>query len=202
MLGIALVSGGIDSPVAAHMIAKRGEALLPVYFDNFPHAGEAAKQRALKVIHKLQLAHRSILDPVILQHGHSLETYAKECNRRYQCIFCKRMMVRVASVLGRREGAGYIIMGDSLAQVASQTLQNLYVVEQAASLPIVRPLIALDKVEIEKAAKEIGTFGISTAEQPPCPFVPERPSTNAQLDAILAEEAKLDISGLVESHFQ
>ena len=202
MLGIALVSGGIDSPVAAHLIAKRGETLLPVYFDNSPFTGAGTKQRAIKAIRKLQSMHRNILDPVVLQHGHALESYAKSCIPKYQCVFCKRMMVRVASVLGEREGAKYIVMGDSLAQVASQTLQNIYVVEQASSLPIVRPLIALDKVEIEKIAKEIGTYQISAEKAPCCSFVPDKPSTRAKLDVIVAEEAKLDMGELVESHFQ
>lgn len=198
MPGIALISGGIDSPVAAHLIAKRGETLLPLFFNNYPFTGENTKQRALKTIRKLQTIHKNILDPVILDHGQALEKYAQTCERKYQCVFCKRMMVRVASALAEQEGASYLVMGDSLGQVASQTLQNLYVVEQAATIPVVRPLISMDKVEIEKIAKEIETFNISIERALCCSIVPDKPSTRAQLDTILAEEAKLDIDALVE----
>ena len=184
--------------MATHLIAKRGETLLPVYFDNHPFSGDDTKQRALRGIRKLQSVHKNILDPVVLNHGKALEAYAQNCDRKYQCVFCKRMMVRVASALGEREEAKFIVMGDSLGQVASQTLQNISVVEQASSLPIVRPLISFDKTEIIAIAKQIDTFNTSISKAMCCSIVPDRPSTRAKLEVLLAEEAKLDIPALVE----
>ena len=111
------------------------------------------------------------------------------------------MMVRVASYLGEKEGAKYLVMGDSLGQVASQTLQNISVVEQASTLPIVRPLISFDKTEIISIAKQIDTFNNSVSKAKCCSLVPDKPSTHAQLEILLKEEAKLDISALVEQYF-
>ena len=202
MLGIALVSGGIDSPVAAHMIAKKGHTLLPLFFYNYPFAGEDTRQRAMRAVTKLQSIHKNVLDPVVLDHGKSLTAYAQNCNRKYQCVFCKRMMVRIASALGEQEGASFILMGDSLAQVASQTLQNLFVVEQASSLPVIRPLIGMDKIEIEKIAKEIGTYKISTSKAMCCSIVPNKPSTRAALEVLLEEEAKIDIPALTKQSLE
>ncbi|MFC2174969.1 hypothetical protein ACFLQ2_03855 [archaeon] len=202
MLGIALVSGGIDSPVSAHVIAKKGDTLLPLYLDNSPFSGDDTRNRALKTIKRVQALHKNVLDPVVLSHGPALTAFAQNCDRKYQCLFCKRMMVRVASRLGEQEGAKFIVMGDSLGQVASQTLYNLVVTEDASSLPIVRPLVGMDKIEIEKIAKEIGTFNISIEKAMCCSIVPDKPSTKATIQALEAEEAKIDVPALTDSYFQ
>ncbi|MCK4326862.1 MAG: hypothetical protein KAW41_00110 [Candidatus Diapherotrites archaeon] len=201
MLGIALVSGGIDSPVAAHLTAKKAD-LVPVYFDNDPFAGKGTRQRALKAIAKLRSLHKNILDPIVFSHGPALKAFADNCDRKYQCLFCKRMMVRVASRLGEGEGARFLVMGDSLGQVASQTLYNIVVTENASSLPVARPLVGMDKIEIEKIAKEIGTFGISIEKAVCCSIVPDKPSTKATIEALEAEEAKLDVPALTDAYFQ
>jgi len=202
MKGIALVSGGIDSPVSAHVIAKRGIELVPLYLDNDPFAGADTKARALKSIARLRAVDKSVAEPVVLKHGHALKAFTDNCDRKYTCVFCKRMMARVASELGRREGASFIVMGDSMGQVASQTLENIVVVEAASALPIVRPLIGMDKLEIERIAKEIGTYEISSKSVTPCSAVPSKPSTRATIEKLEAEEAKLDIGSLIAGYFQ
>jgi len=201
MLGVALVSGGIDSPVAAHLTAKKAD-LIPVYFDNSPFAGEDTKQRALKAVKRLQKIHKNVLDPIVFSHGPALKAFADNCEQKYQCVFCKRMMVRVASRLGEQEGAEFLVKGDSLGQVASQTLYNLVVVENASSLPIARPLVGMDKIEIERIAKEIDTFNISVSKAMCCSIVPDKPSTKATIQALEAEEAKIDVPALVDAYFQ
>jgi thiamine biosynthesis protein ThiI len=107
------------------------------------------------------------------------------------------MMLRYAEAIAKKEGADAIIMGDSLGQVASQTLQNIRVVEQAVTLPILRPLIGFDKEDTIRIAKHIGTFDLSIAKAGGCGAVPEKPSTMAKLDRILAEEQKLSVDDLV-----
>ena len=178
------------------MMAEKGYELQPLFFFNYPFTGKDTKERALLAIEHLRKLHPNIREPIILDHGKTLEAYAQNCNRRYQCVFCKRMMVRIASKLV--PDALFILMGDSLAQVASQTLQNLYVVDQAASLPVIRPLVGMDKIEIEHIAKEIGTFDISISPAICCTIIPDKPSTKAKLSAVLEEETRLDISTLVE----
>ena len=107
------------------------------------------------------------------------------------------MMLRYAEAIAKKEHAEAIIMGDSLGQVASQTLQNLRVVEQAVSIPILRPLVGFDKEDTIKIAKEIGTFDLSIAPADGCAAVPTKPSTQARLEHIIAEEQKIDVAGLV-----
>ncbi len=196
MKGVTLVSGGIDSPVSTHLLADKAE-LVPLYFTNYPFSGEDTKDRAIASVKKLQGLHDNIPDLVILPHGQNLEAFASKCERRMTCVLCKRMMVRVASAYAKSVGASFLVMGDSLGQVASQTLTNLAVVEQAASLPVVRPLIGLDKEEIIRIAREIGTFGVSTSSAMCCSIVPDKPSTAAVLEAVLEEEKKVDIAALV-----
>jgi thiamine biosynthesis protein ThiI len=140
----------------------------------------------------------SKLSVLLLPHGQTLETFKNQCNNRYTCVVCKRMMLRYAEVVARKNHADAVIMGDSLGQVASQTLQNLRVVEQAVRIPILRPLIGFDKEDTIKIAKQIGTFDLSIAPADGCSAVPCKPSTQARLEHILAEEQKFDVDGLVQ----
>jgi len=197
MLGVALLSGGIDSPVALHLMAKKGFTLVPLHF-----ASGGSEKRVQKIVSILQRAHDGVMDLVAVDQVPAMQAYSERCNPKYACLFCKRMMVRAASKLGEQEGAGYILTGDSLAQVASQTLENIVVVEAAASLPVVRPLIGMDKMDTVKISREAGLYDVSSASSPPCPFLPGQVSTKATAEALEAEEEKLDIGALVDAYFQ
>jgi thiamine biosynthesis protein ThiI len=192
MKALLLLSGGIDSPVAGYLMKKQLE-LVPVYFENSPYAGKDTMQRAEDSARKLGFKKMAVTP-----HGSSLKAYAEKCERRYLCVFCKRQMLRVAEELAKEKGASCVIMGDNLAQVASQTLHNLFVVSSAVKIPVVRPLIGFDKEEIIGIAKKIGTYDISTRRVSCCSAVPEKPSTKASLQAVEAEEAKLDVGKLVK----
>ncbi len=198
MKGLVLLSGGIDSPVAAYMMARQGVDIILVHFDNRPFTSDAEVDKAKKLMEQLDRAAGRKLGKVLVPHGTTQTEVAKNCRSNMQCVLCRRTMFRVAERLARRYGAGAIITGESMGQVASQTLANILVEERATALPVLRPLIGLDKVEIERIAKEIGTYEISTLPGLCCTIAPKKPSTYSNLGSALEEEAKVDIEALAD----
>lgn len=191
---VALISGGIDSPVAAWMMMKRGCAIIPVHFAQ----SEVETAKALDNIEILkQYAYGQKMRPIILSYA---EVFGETARQLYEigaaswiCIFCKRTFLLRAAEIAAQHGAGAVVTGESLGQVASQTLDNLEVVSHGVPKPILRPLIGLDKVEIMDIAARIGTFAISTRESAPCPYLPDRPltkSTVGQLQKVLERLAE------------
>ena len=194
-----MLSGGIDSPVAGHMIARRGAAMDAVYFETPPYTGEAAAEKVRTLAEKLtDYCGEMYLHSVSLTEIQ--ETLVANCKERLFTLLLRRFMVRCASRLAERYGAGCIVTGESLAQVASQTMQSLAVTDAVATVPILRPCIGLDKEEIVVRAREIGTFETSILPYEDCctVFTPKHPDTKPRMEDILAEEAKLDVDGLVE----
>lgn len=193
-----LLSGGIDSPVAGHMTAKRGVQLEAVYFETPPYTSEAAREKVISLAKKL-----SEYAGVIRLHCVSLteaqEAMATNCEERLFTLLLRRFMMRTAEQIARKSGANALITGESLGQVASQTLLSMVVTDDAAHMPVFRPCIGLDKEEIVVRAREMGTFEISTLPYEDCcaMFTPKHPNTRPKLEDILAEEAKLDVEGLV-----
>jgi len=193
-----LLSGGIDSPVAGHMTAKRGVQLEAVYFETPPYTSEAAREKVISLAKKL-----SQYTGVIRLHCVSLteaqEEMATKCEERLFTLLLRRFMMRTAEQIARKSGANALITGESLGQVASQTLLSMVVTDDAAHMPVFRPCIGLDKEEIVVRARQIGTFEISTLPYEDCcaMFTPKHPNTRPKLEDILAEEAKLDVEGLV-----
>jgi thiamine biosynthesis protein ThiI len=190
---VALLSGGIDSPVAAWMMMKRGCRILPVFVALEGFLGDDARARAEGVIEVLRgyqpdIRLRVVPDSYLACAKEQMSGAGQE---RFTCLICKRRMYRIAEALAREEGAKGIVTGESLGQVASQTLGNLLVLDDAAGLPVYRPLIGLDKEEITRIAREIGTFGTSTKAVGGCGAVPGKPSTSADLGKIREIEAGL-----------
>lgn len=194
---VALVSSGIDSPVATYLLSKYADEIILLHADNRPFTDDREIEKFVTLTKHLKRHLPSKLKALVLPHGSTLEAYKLHCNNKFTCVVCKRMMLRYAEAIAHKESADAIIMGDSLGQVASQTLQNLRVVEQAVSIPILRPLIGFDKEDTIKIAKQIGTFDLSIAPADGCSAVPIKPSTQARLEQILAEEQKIDIDALV-----
>jgi thiamine biosynthesis protein ThiI len=197
MKALALVSGGIDSPVAAYLMVRKGLDLTPLYFDNRPQSDRKAMQRSLATMRAV-----GFRKAWILPHSHSLDTFACKCDFKFICVMCKRMMLRTAEALALRLGAEALVTGESLAQVASQTAPNMYVESQAVKIPVIRPLIGLDKEETIAIAKRIGTYPVSITPAICCTHAPDRPATAARLEKILAEEAKVDIPLLVKQSLE
>lgn len=194
-----MLSGGIDSPVAGYMMAKRGAALDAVYFETPPYTGDAAAE-------KVRTLAEILTEYCGEMHLHSVslteiqETLVKTCEEKLFTLLLRRFMVRCASRLAKRYDAGCLITGESLGQVASQTMGALAVTDAVAELPVMRPCIGLDKEEIVVRAREIGTFDTSILPYEDCctVFTPKHPDTKPDIEDILREEAKLDVEGLVE----
>lgn len=196
---VALLSSGIDSPVAIYLLSKKADEIILLHADNRPFTDDREIEKFISLAKHLKEIIPSHLTALLLPHGQSLEAYKMHCNNKYTCVVCKRMMLRYAEAIAKKEHAEAIIMGDSLGQVASQTLQNLRVVEQAVNIPILRPLIGFDKEDTIKIAKQIGTFDISIAKADGCAAVPTKPSTQARLEHIRAEEQKINVDELVNT---
>jgi tRNA uracil 4-sulfurtransferase len=196
---LVLLSGGIDSPVAAYRAMKRGLRCDFVHFSGRPYTGPESIYKSYAhaaQLDRFQGGTRLFLVPI----GVAQRRIAAAGAGRLQVLSQRRLMVKVASVLGRREGAEVLVTGDSLGQVSSQTLHNLSVVEQAADLPLLRPLVAWDKAEIVKEAEEIGTFAVSALPAEDCCtlFASPRAETRAALDRLNLLEARLDLDQTVE----
>jgi len=197
---LCLLSGGIDSPVAAFRMMRRGCRVLFVHFHSFPHTTTESQnkvRRLVSVLARYQLTGKLILVP-FADVQREIVAY---CPPPLRVILYRRFMVRIAEALAARERALALVTGDSLGQVASQTLENLRAVSAAAGLPIFRPLIGSDKEEIMDTAREIGTYGISIQPDVDCCtlFVPKHPETMARPEQVEQAEAGLEVSRLVGS---
>ena len=194
---ISLISSGIDSPVATYLASKMSDEIILLHGDIRPFTDDREINNFLKIANHLKKISNCEIKICFISHGVSLDNYKKECNNKFTCIFCKRMLLRYAEKIAEKTDAHAVIMGDSLGQVASQTLQNISVIDNAVEIPIIRPLIGFDKEEIVKIAEDIGSYELSILPSGSCSAVPNKPSTQAKLDKILAEEQKIDIKKLV-----
>lgn len=197
---LLLLSGGIDSPVAGYMMAKRGLKLQAIHFYSYPYTSEQAKQKVITLARKLSEYVDDIKLHCISFTKVQEEIHAK-CAPEFMITIMRRIMMRVAEIIAKREDAGAIVTGESLGQVASQTMQSMTVTEDALeSLPIFRPCIGLDKEDIVKIAKEIDTFETSILPYEDCctVFLPKNPVIKPKLSKARSEEANLDVDALVQ----
>ncbi len=155
-------------------MGRQGLELILVHFDNRPYTSDAEVDKALDLMKRLDKALGRTSKKIIVPHGRSQTELSRNCKRNMSCVLCRRMMFRVGERLAAKTGAGCLVTGESMGQVASQTLTNIYVEERATRLPVLRPVIGFDKVEIERIAKEIGTYEISTRPGLCCTIAPEQ----------------------------
>ena len=196
--GLLLLSGGIDSPVAGHMIAKRGMDIDAVYFESPPYTSEAAKQKVISLATKLSdYCGRIYLHSVSVTEIQ--ETLVKNCEERLFTLLLRRFMMRIACRIAMSIGSACLITGESIGQVASQTVASLTVTNDVSILPVFRPCCGLDKEEIVVRAREIGTFDTSILPYEDCctVFTPKHPNVNPTVAMLEAEEAKIDVEGLI-----
>lgn len=197
--GLVLLSGGIDSPVAAFMIAKRGMCIEAVHFHSYPYTSERAQRKVEEIAEVLASycggfkIHAINLLPV-------QEQIAANCPEEEMTIHVRRFMMRIAEKIATERNCSMLITGENLGQVASQTSEALVVTDASVNMPVMRPLIALDKVDIMDKAREIGTYDISIQPYEDCctVFLPKHPVTRPKLERILISESNLDVQGLTD----
>jgi thiamine biosynthesis protein ThiI len=194
---ISLFSGGIDSPVATWLIMKRGVEVLPLFMDQTPYVGESYLRRAEEAFKGLaKYAPTEGFALYSAPMGPVMERILESPEPRFTCILCKRAMYRIAEEFCRYKRAKAVVTGESLGQVASQTLDNLYVLDSAVRIPLLRPLIGLDKVEIEDRARVIGTYALTAHRVEGCKAVPSTPATRSRIDKIESIESVLGLGEL------
>mgnify|MGYP003071591273 CR=1 FL=1 len=195
---VSLLSGGIDSPVASYMIAKRGVALDMVHFFSYPYTSPEAKEKVLELARLLTVyCGRMIVH--IIPFTEIQEEIRRQCPEEYFTLIMRRFMMRLAEAVARKSHASALVTGESLGQVASQTIKALGVTEDVTKMPVLRPLIGTDKVEIIRMAREIGTYETSILPYEDCctVFTPRHPATRPGLEDVVQAESVLDIDGLV-----
>ncbi len=196
---VCLVSGGIDSPVAAWLFIKRGCIPIFVFYDNYPFSDETTKKRALDIIKKLsEFVPKRQVKVYLVPHGEDLADILRNCPRNLTCVLCRRMMYRVAEKVATMEEAEAIVTGEIIGEHASQTLRNLRVENDALrKFSVLRPLVGMDKLEVERLAKKIGTFDASASPASCCSAPPRRPRTRARLEEVRRAERKLSVEDMV-----
>ncbi len=193
-----LLSGGIDSPVAGYMIARRGVVIDAVHFHSFPHTSERAKEKVISLAGLLSRYCGEIRLNVVPFTKIQEEIYEK-CPDKYLTVIMRRYMMKIAEQAARRSGAGALITGESIGQVASQTLNALYCTDAAVNMPVFRPLIGMDKLEIMDIARKIGTYDTSILPYEDCctVFTPRHPATKPGLEKVIEAEQVLEEEKLI-----
>lgn len=194
-----LLSGGIDSPVAGWMVAKRGVHISAVHFHSYPYTSDRAKEKVLDLARILSESCCGIRVHIVPFTKIQMEIHEK-CPEEYTTLIMRRFMMRIAERVARLEGAEALITGESIGQVASQTMTALGTTDMVVDMPVFRPVIGFDKAEIVAIAEKIGTMETSSLPYEDCctVFTPRHPATHPHMDMILKGESQLDVEGLIQ----
>ena len=198
-IAVTLLSGGIDSPVSTYMIAKRGVRLIPVHFFSFPYTSQQAKDKVVELGRQLtEYCGRMTLE--VVPFTHIQEEIRDKCPEEYFTLIMRRFMMRIAKRIADANGAKAVVTGENLGQVASQTMEAMASTQAVIDMPVLQPLIGMDKEEIVTLARKIGTFETSILPYEDCctVFTPRHPRTHPKLREVEAAESALDIEALVD----
>ncbi len=201
--GLLLLSGGIDSPVAGYMMAKRGVTVEALHFESFPYTSERAREKVLELA-SILAEYAGEVRVHIVSLTHIQEELVKSCNEDYFTLLLRRYMMTIAERVAKYKGCTALITGESLGQVASQTMQALGVTDSVVKdMPVFRPCIGMDKEEIVTISRKMGAFETSIQPYEDCctVFTPKHPKTKPELDKVIAEENKLDFATLADEAF-
>ncbi|QIB69866.1 tRNA 4-thiouridine(8) synthase ThiI [Aminipila butyrica] len=198
--GMVLLSGGIDSPVAAWMMAKRGMMIEAVHFHSYPYTSERAQEK-VEQLAGIVATYCGRFKMHVINLLPIQEQIVQNCPEEETTILVRRFMMRIAEQVAQNTGCTMLITGENLGQVASQTAESLVVTDASVQMPVMRPLIAMDKVDIMDKAQEIGTFETSIQPYEDCctVFLPKHPSTKPKLEKILESESRLQVEELIEA---
>lgn len=197
--GMLMLSGGIDSPVAGYLAMKRGVRLECVYFDSPPHTSQEALNKVLALAEKLS-DYSNYIKVHIIHFTDIQEAIYKNCPKEYMITIMRRCMYRIAEMLAYRENCKCIVNGESIGQVASQTLTSMNAINEVVKMPVIRPVCCLDKLEIIDIAKKIGTYETSILPYEDCCtiFVPEHPVINPEKELAREYEERFDYMSLIK----
>ena len=197
-VAISLLSGGIDSPVSTYMIARRGVRLVPLHFFSFPYTSEAAKEKVIELA-RLLTPYCGKMPLLVVPFTHIQEQIRDKCPEEYFTLIMRRFMMRIAEKIAEAQGAKAIVTGENLGQVASQTMEAMASTQAVISLPVLQPLIGMDKEEIVRFARRIGTFETSILPYEDCctVFTPRHPKTHPKVEEVERAEREMDVDGLV-----
>lgn len=197
--GLLLISGGIDSPVAGYLTCKRGMRLDCLHFHSFPYTGEAAKQKVIDLA-KIVGEYNSGINLYVVSFTRIQEEIHKNCPEEFMITLMRRFMMRIAEKLSKQIGSQAIITGESLGQVASQTIESITSSNSVVTMPVLRPLIMFDKIDIIDISRKINTYDTSILPYEDCctVFLPKFPAIKPNLEKVIKAEEKLDVEGLIE----
>lgn len=197
--GLLLISGGIDSPVAGYMMCKRGMKIECLHFHSFPYTGEAAKEK-VKDLTKIVGEYNGGITLHVVSFTHIQEEIHKKCPEEYMITIMRRFMMRIAERMSNQRGAQAIITGESLGQVASQTIESITSSNSVVTMPVLRPLIGFDKLDIIDISKKIEAYETSILPYEDCctVFLPKFPLIKPNLQKVIYTESKLDVESLIE----
>ena len=201
--GFLMLSGGIDSPVAGYMMAKRGMKLAAVHFHSYPYTGEAAKEKVI-TLGKMISEYSAGMTLYVVKFTEIQEEIHKKCSEEFMITMMRRFMMRITERLANYHGGQAIITGESLGQVASQTTEIITSSNSVVTMPVFRPLIAFDKLETIEIANKIGTYETSILPYEDCctVFLPKFPAIKPRMDRVLKEESRLDVEELMKRAMQ
>lgn len=196
--GLLMISGGIDSPVAGYMIAKRGMRIEAVHFHSYPYTSELAKEKVITLA-KMVGEYSNGITLHIVKFTEIQEAIHEKCPSEYMITLMRRFMMRISEIIAKNNGAQTIITGESLGQVASQTIESITSSNSVVKMPVLRPLIAFDKLDIIEISEKIGTFETSILPYEDCctVFLPEHPIIKPKLENVEKLEQALDINELI-----
>ncbi len=200
---VTLLSGGIDSPVSSYMIAKRGVRLIPVHFFSFPYTSQQAKDKVVELA-RILTRYCGKMTIEVVPFTHIQEEIRDKCPEEYFTLIMRRFMMRIAERIANEWNAKAIVTGENLGQVASQTMEAMASTQAVIDLPVLQPLIGMDKEEIVQLSRKIGTFDTSILPYEDCctVFTPRHPRTRPKVNEVAAAESVLDVEALVEEAFR
>ncbi len=201
--GLLLISGGIDSPVAGYLTCKRGMKLDFLHFYSFPYTGEAAKEKVIDLTKKIA-DYNGGANLYVVSFTHIQEAIHEKCPEEYMITLMRRFMMRIAERLAKNIGGQTIITGESLGQVASQTIESITSSNSVVTMPVLRPLICFDKIDIIEISRKINTYETSILPYEDCctVFLPKYPAIKPNLQKVIEAENKLDVERLIDEAFQ
>ncbi|MBS3107556.1 7-cyano-7-deazaguanine synthase [Candidatus Woesearchaeota archaeon] len=196
---LCLISSGIDSPVAMYKMLETGFEVVAIHFDNQPFTDQKPFEKTKKIVCFLAEKFHRKIKLYKINHGLNQAEFMRNCDNRHRCLLCRRFMFRIAEKIAAQESCKYLVTGENLGQVCSQTLQNMTNALKSVDIEILKPLLSYDKQDIINLAKKIGTFEFSIEAAVCCNAVPQNPVTKSREESIKFEESKIDVDKLIKS---